>query len=59
MEIADIHKTVFKIPFRIYEWLVMPQGLCNAIAIFQRYMNWILWDYIGKFYIVYIDDIAI
>ena len=37
----------------------MPQGLCNAVATFQRYMNWVLRDYIGKFYAVYIDDIAI
>ena len=37
----------------------MPQGLCNAVATFQRYMNWVLRDYIGKFCAVYIDDITI
>jgi Reverse transcriptase (RNA-dependent DNA polymerase) len=59
MEIADIHKTAFKTPFGMYEWLVMPQGLCNAVATFQRYMNWVLRDYVREFCAVYIDDIGV
>ena len=55
----DIHKTAFKTPSRLFEWTVMPQGLCNAPATFQRYMNYVLRDYIGKFCAVYLDDIAI
>lgn len=56
---ADIHKTAFKTPFGIYEWLVMPQGLCSAVATFQRYMNWVLHKYVDRFCAIYIDDIAI
>jgi hypothetical protein len=59
MKMADIHKTAFKTPFGIYEWLVIPQGLYNAVTTFQRYMNWVLRKHIGRFYAVYIDDIAI
>src|SRR5436305_12291848 len=37
----------------------MSQGLCNAFATFQRYMNYVLREYIDKFYAVYQDDIVI
>src|SRR5438552_2821223 len=37
----------------------MSQGFCNASATFQRYMNYILREYIGKFCVVYQDDIVI
>src|ERR1700683_925734 len=46
-------------PWGLYEWVVMPQGLCNGPASFQRFMNEILREYIGKFCQVFIDDIAI
>ena len=36
----------------------MPQRLCNALATFQRHMNWVLRKYVGRFCAVYIDDIA-
>ena len=47
MEPGDIHKTAIKTPFGLYEWTVMPQGLCNAPASFQRFMNYVLRDSIG------------
>jgi hypothetical protein len=37
----------------------MPQGLCNAVATWQQFMNWVLRKYIGKICYVYADDIAI
>jgi hypothetical protein len=37
----------------------MPQGLCNAPATFQRYMNFILQEYIREFCDPFMDDIGI
>jgi hypothetical protein len=57
--LEDVYKTAFKTPFGLFEWLVMPQGLCNGPASCQRYMTWILCEFIGKFCSVYLDDITI
>ena len=59
MSPKDIYKTAIKTPWGLYEWVVMPQGLCNAPATFQRFMNWVLRGYTGVFCSSYIDDIAI
>ena len=52
--------TAFPTPFGLYQWRVMPMGLCNAPAVFQRAMNQILSEHITQGYcLVYIDDIVI
>ena len=53
----DRHKTAILTPWGLYEWTVMPQGLCNAVASWQEFMNWVLREYIGVFCEVYLNDI--
>lgn len=61
IEIAkeDREKTAFSTLTGHYEWLRMPFGLKNAPATFQRMMNEVLKEYIGKICFVYLDDVII
>ncbi|KAK2370658.1 hypothetical protein QL285_083688 [Trifolium repens] len=57
----DVSKTAFRCPGALgtYEWVVMPFGLKNAGATYQRAMNSMFHDFIDTFMQVYIDDIII
>jgi Reverse transcriptase (RNA-dependent DNA polymerase)/RNase H-like domain found in reverse transcriptase/Integrase zinc binding domain/Chromo (CHRromatin Organisation MOdifier) domain/Retroviral aspartyl protease len=55
----DKPKTAFNTPLGHFEWNVLPFGLTNAPATFQSTMNTILAAILGKFALVYLDDILI
>lgn len=53
------HITAFRTQYGLFEYRVMPFGLCNAPATFQRLMNYIFRDMIDVSVVVYLDDILI
>ena len=56
---GDEWKTAFRTCYGSFEWLVMPIGLTNAPATFQRFMNNIFSDLLDINVTIYLDDILI
>ena len=55
----DSFKTAFKTRYGHYEFVVMPFGLTNAPTIFMCLMNNVMYKYLDKFLVMFIDDILI
>lgn len=56
---GDEPKTACVTRYGSYEFLVLPFGLTNAPATFCNLMNDVLYEYLDRFVVVYLDDIVI
>jgi hypothetical protein len=56
---GDEYKTAFVTKYGQFEFLVLPFGLANAPACFQRFMNSLFTVQLGDQVLIYLDDIII
>ncbi|KAE8987554.1 hypothetical protein PR001_g22292 [Phytophthora rubi] len=55
----SVAKTAFTCKYGLYEWLVMPFGLCNAVPAFERLVETVLVDLKWRVCLVYVDDCVV
>ncbi|KAG3207413.1 hypothetical protein PC128_g156 [Phytophthora cactorum] len=59
MDPDSVEKAAFTNKSGLYEWLVMPFGLCNAVSAFEHRMENVLVDLKWITYLVYLDDCVV
>jgi hypothetical protein len=52
-------KTAFCMRYELYEWMMTSFKLVNVSSTFQRYINWVLQNFLNEFCSVYVNDILI
>jgi hypothetical protein len=55
----DVENTTMRTKYGLYEFQVMPFGLCNAPSTFTTFMNSIFHEKLDEFMIIYVDDILV
>ena len=59
VEPSDRTKTAFSTPYGLYQFRVMPFGICNAPSTFQRLMELVLADLCWETCLIYLDDVIV
>ena len=59
MDPEDAGKTAFCTRYGLYQWRVMPFGLCNAPSTFERLMEKVLAGLQWKIALLYLDDVIV
>ena len=55
----DVHKTVFKTRWGLYEFSVVPFGITNAPAQFVNMMKDLLGEFLEKIVLIFLDNALI
>ncbi len=55
----DKWKTAFHTRYELYKWMMTSFELVNVLSTFQRYINWVLQDFLNEFCSAYVNDIFI
>jgi len=45
--------------YRLYKWMMTSFKLVNVLSTFQRYINWVLQNFLNKFCSAYVNNILI
>ena len=59
MDASTQEKAAFVTPSGLYEWNVIPFGLCNAPSTFERLMALVLKGRHWKICLIYLDDVIV
>ena len=59
IDMADRHKTAFTTSQGLFEYNVLPMGLCNSPGVFMQLMNDTFADFLNQFVLVLLDDIIV